>query len=136
MSEDWTLNTPCTFRAAALSDSGSSRSPGTSCAPRLASVRAACAAGSRTSARTCQPSSSSARATAPPWFPVAPETNTVLFTIIVTSLCTDRLGAARASGRGQLSGHDRGEGQPEADDLHRSEQLAEERGARDRGHQG
>src|SRR5699024_5932002 len=60
--------------AARRSESESSKSAATTSAPRAASARAAGAEGLRVMARTEWPPSSSARATALPWVPVAPLT--------------------------------------------------------------
>ncbi len=59
-------NTAVAPAAASLREAGSSRSPRTRVAPAAASRTAASDDGSRTSARTGRPASSSARATAPP----------------------------------------------------------------------
>src|SRR5207245_4925302 len=72
-----TANTPQAPASAFSRDAASSRSPRTTSAPLPASVRAASPSGLRVMARTLWPPASSARATAPPWCPVAPVTRMV-----------------------------------------------------------
>src|SRR5258706_597905 len=73
----WTANTPQAPASALLREAASSRSPRTTSAPLPARARAVSPSGLRVMARTLWPPARRARATAPPWCPVAPVTRIV-----------------------------------------------------------